>query len=785
MKSFFEESLLPVYRRINDLVDIYFPAESLKYALLLTLVSTWLLVGLFTYLNRYTRRRYFGIWTLAWLCYALWITVIIMSLDRTIPAPLQWLREVCIGCCALALFFGTQEFSGQVRGRREMAWTVFALIVWSFLGGAIKPGTMPTTSDGVEEVLLVRRSLWVSGPLFLLLGLTNCWTACFFLQKSQKQRYIGAWILGVGFIFWAAQILMYPFLEGFDVSRPRIFLATTVTQLAVAVGMIVLVLEEARGETIWMREQVKADLRLARKLQKEIHNAEDKYEHVFEHVTDSIFIVDPSSLQILEVNRAATILTGYSREELHRLRFVNICSFLREKEKEIARDPSQVARIFGNYGNMPLQRKDNNLVLIEASASVMNNPKGPTVQIFMREVTERRRLEQQLRQAEKLSALGQLISGVAHELNNPLAVISGYAQLLAMRPTVDEKTHNDLLKIQRESERASRIVQNFLAFARKQPVEKGNVELNRLIEASLELTDYDLRASGVRVVRELTADAPPVFGDANQLEQVFLNVINNAIHAMEGSPREKILKVRTETAEGLVRTIISDTGKGIDPAILEKIFDPFFTTKDAGAGTGLGLSISFSIIKEHAGNIHAENITGSGASFIVELPASHVKPPPRASSTVVLPREAPSLVAHRSFHVLVVDDEPAIQDVFTELLTDYSCSVQSTNNGLRAIRLIQQEKFDLILCDLKMPGMDGRRLFEQVRETRPETARNFVFVTGDTNSPGTIEFLKKSGCLWATKPFNFREIEGLLSEHFGRIQDEERTLAKSQAPASR
>jgi two-component system, NtrC family, sensor kinase len=516
--------------------------------------------------------------------------------------------------------------------------------------------------------------------------------------------------------------------------------------------------------------KLKADSSLQHKVQHELEISESKYQHAFDHCSDGILIVQASNLQILEVNQATQSMTGYSSDELLKLPLAALCPALKGKEQDIAQDPSSIRKVFSSYGNLSVTRKDGNMVLAQGNTVIVDAPAGPTIHIFLQEMTERRQLEQQLRQAEKLSALGQLISGVAHELNNPLAVISGYAQLLTMRPVVDEKTRNDLMKIQRESERASRIVQNFLTFARKHPMEKTNVNLNELIEFTLELIDYDLRASGVRLVREFQTDLPEVYADLNQLEQVFLNIINNAIHAMEGVSREKVLTIRTESNGTHVMIRVIDSGSGIAPSILEKIFDPFFTTKEVGVGTGLGLSISYSIVKEHSGNIYAENHTEGGAMFTVELPISTRKRLVKMSDSEVREAREQTMVPHRVFDVLVVDDEPSIQDVFVELLSSCSCTVQCTSNGLQAMKLIQQQNFDLVICDLKMPGMDGRRLFEAIKEVKPELARNFIFITGDTNSPKAFDFLQSSGNPWMAKPFNFKALEGMFIEHFRKIQ---------------
>ncbi|MCC7517787.1 MAG: response regulator [Verrucomicrobiae bacterium] len=748
-------------------LDLYFPPEWLKAALVLALLSTWVLVGLYAYLNRYTRRPYFALWTAGWLFYALWLTSSISFLEVNNPPQWEWVKLACIGICAIFLFWGALNFRGSHRGQREMALTVLMMLLWSYVA-----------RHSVES------RFWLSMPLFTILSLSSFLTAgCFFSQRL-IHRYLGASLLGLGFIIWGIQMAFQPFFEADDAMRPTGFVIISITQLLIAVGMIILMLEEVRGEAISLRDQIKADARLTRHLQKEIELTENKYEHLFQNTSDGIFVVDPRSLQILEVNRAAQALSGYSRDELLQLRFVNLCPILREKEREIGEHPEALSRIFASYGNIPLTRKDHNMLLTEGSASVMAAPKGAAVQVHLREVTERRRLEQQMRQVEKLSALGQLISGVAHELNNPLAVISGYAQLLSMRPTADEKIRGDLAKIQRESERASKIVQNFLTFARKHPMEKSNVNLNELVDVTLELLDYDLRASGVKLVRELQTPLPPVFGDPNQLEQVLLNLINNAMHAMEGSPREKFIRIKTEASGALVRLIVLDHGHGIPPAILEKVFDPFFTTKETGAGTGLGLSISHGIIKEHSGNITAANHDEDGAVFTLEFPVSHVKPEDRKAASSPM-RKSGVIPPTRVFEVLVVDDEVAILDVFSELLADKSCRVHGATNGLQAQKMIERQDFDLIVSDLKMPGMDGRGLYEWVKETKPDLVARFIFVTGDTNSPRTLEFLQQSGNRWMTKPFNFREVESIFKEHFRRFAMEQGRADAPAAPSPR
>ncbi len=750
------------YNKVNYFLDPYFSPEALKAALFLALLSSWVLVGLFAYLNRYTHRHYFALWTVAWLFYTIWLTTTLLYLSIKNTAPWEWIRPASIGISAIYLFMGSLHFSGNQRGKKELRLMVCFVAAWSYVAQHYLKGF-----------------IWFSLPLFLILSLASFFTAGYFFQKRLNHRYIGVSMLGLGFILWGLQMAFYPFIEISHFLRPTGLVTASITQLVIAIGMVVLMLEEVRGETIALQDQVKTDARLMRKFQSEIGFSKNKYEHILEYTSDSVFTIDPRTLQILEINRAAQILAGYSSEELFQLRFVDLCAFLKEKEQVIANDPYQIQKIFSTYGNMSLQRKDNVLVTVEGSASVMTHAtKGQTVQVFLREVTDRRYLEQQLQQAEKLSTLGQLISGVAHELNNPLSVINGYAQLLTMRPSVDEKIRADLLKIQHESERASKIVHNFLSFARKYPMEKAYVQLNDLIEATLELLDYDLRASGIRIERELSKNLPKVFADPNQMEQVFLNIINNATQAMEGISNEKILKIHTESTAPHVRVEIIDSGDGIPTALLNKIFDPFFSTKELGAGTGLGLSISHNIIKEHSGNIYAKNRPEGGAVFTIELPIAYTEKPqpndtPSSSISGLFKKTFFPTATRPPFQVLVVDDETSIQEIFSELLKDRSCQVHGASTGLQAMKFIENQSLDLILCDLKMPGMDGQRLYEKTKEIKPEITKNFIFITGDTLSKKTSEFLQACNRRWIHKPFNFLEVEKLLREHFQKILDEE------------
>jgi len=234
------------------------------------------------------------------------------------------------------------------------------------------------------------------------------------------------------------------------------------------------------------------------------------------------------------------------------------------------------------------------------------------------DVTQRDRMEEQLTQTEKLTSLGLLAAGVAHEVNTPLAVISNYIQMLAKQMPEGDPRHTIIDKIVKQTFRASEIVNNLLNFSRTGPGELADVDLNRVVEETLSLVAHPLRASQIQVVKQLTEGIPPVRGSANKLQQVFLNLFLNARDAM---PSGGMLEVRSAAHNGSVEVEVADTGNGITREHIHKIFDPFFTTKTSGRGTGLGLSVSYGIIKEHAGKIDVRSTPGRGTSFHVEFPA--------------------------------------------------------------------------------------------------------------------------------------------------------------------
>ncbi len=389
------------------------------------------------------------------------------------------------------------------------------------------------------------------------------------------------------------------------------------------------------------------------------------------------------------------------------------------------------------------------------------------------DITERKKGEEELArsrdallQSEKLAALGALLAGVSHELNNPLAAIVGQAEMLQedSRGTPFEERAR---KIGAAAERCARIVQTFLAMARRGEPQAGLVNMNELIASSLEITEYALRTAGIAVRVNFGTGLPPIKGDKDQLHQVLVNLIVNAQQAMEkGEAFEKVLTVRTSVnQEGHILTDIADTGPGVPEALRRRIFEPFFTTKrvSAGGGTGIGLSFSQGIVEAHGGTIRVEP-SKRGAHFRIDLP-----PAPGAPAPVVVPGEQPArrvipadIVAARR-KALVVEDEPDVAETLRELIEREGYEVTVAANGTEAFFALDHDEFDLLFSDLRMPLLNGPELYARLSEIRPELVRRMAFVTGDTMGDSMGEFLKEAGRPILEKPFTKAGIRAVLA----------------------
>jgi two-component system, NtrC family, sensor kinase len=366
----------------------------------------------------------------------------------------------------------------------------------------------------------------------------------------------------------------------------------------------------------------------------------------------------------------------------------------------------------------------------------------------------------QLIQSEKLSAVGEFVAGVAHELNNPLAAVVGFSEMLKEND-VDTQNRRYLDMIYKSAQRCQKIVQSLLSFARRHQPERKPMSVNAMVETVLEMLNYQLRTSNIEVITQFDPALPVVLADGHQIQQVLLNVINNARQAMESRPSGGQIIIKTETFDENVRVIVRDNGPGIPPENLHRIFDPFFTTKQVGQGTGLGLSLCYGIIKEHGGNITPSSSPGEGATFTIVLPVFHLggDTAEAGHATEYRLRDANEGAGKK---ILVIDDEETILQMLRERLTRSGYSVDTVTNGENALHQLRGKNYDVMFCDWKMPGLNGRQIYEKLQAANPSLCRRFVFLSGDVANEQMRRFLEQEQRPCLAKPFALREIHAAI-----------------------
>ena len=380
------------------------------------------------------------------------------------------------------------------------------------------------------------------------------------------------------------------------------------------------------------------------------------------------------------------------------------------------------------------------------------------------------RLEAQraaLFQAEKVAAMGQLLAGVAHELNNPLSAIVGYTQLMLMR-TDSGPMAEQLDRVAQSAQRCTRIMKNFLSLARRHLPQRQRVRLNALVEEAVELLAYPFRIDNVEVTCRLGKDLPQMWAEPHQLQQVLVNLLTNAHHAMRAAaqPRRIVLTTRYETATDRVVLTVADSGPGVPTDLQARIFEPFFTTKSPGQGTGLGLSLCRGIVEGHGGALRLETTPGGGATFVAELPIG-VAPTALEEAPVVEPMRP---TVRKT--ILVVDDEPDVATLLAEALALDGHQVDTVHNGSDALERLRGRGYHLIFSDMKMPGMSGAEFYRTVAQNLPGVERRMIFVTGDSMNVTTRRFLEETGAASLGKPFGIDEIRRLVHAHPASIGED-------------
>ncbi len=496
--------------------------------------------------------------------------------------------------------------------------------------------------------------------------------------------------------------------------------------------------------------------------------SEALYRRVIEAAPEPVLIVGPAGP--VYANSAALRLVGMDRLEqlrepgVERVIHLDDLPLLRESTRALEQARAQIHPV-----EIRLQRDDGNTVHVEVLSMLTEWDGQPAILFLGRELSRRRELQAQLIQADRLTAVGTLAAGVAHEINNPLAyVLLNLQYLLRELPqlTASEQRLEQLLdrlkEAQHGAERVSSIVRDLREFSSTDQEQVNPVDLRLVLAAAIKVAGSQI-AARARLV-ESYEDVPTVRGNAAKLEQVFLNLLTNATQALPpGHPEHHEIRVTLKAdGPGSATVEISDTGSGIPPELLDRVFDPFFTTKPAGVGTGLGLPICHNIVSSLGGEIRARSELGKGTSFRVSLHVMHAEP--ISYHATPTPFAAVTPVSGRRGQVLVVDDELAVANMLSRLLSDEH-DVEVRTTGQEALELLLGDReFHVVMCDLLMPGMSGMALYEQLAAARPGLERRLVFMTGGAFTHRAAEFLNTVDNPRVEKPFDVRKVRRLVRE---------------------
>jgi two-component system NtrC family sensor kinase len=687
--------------------------------------------GVFYYVNRPVKRQYLTLWMMAWIFYAAHLLAAIALQLYPGAWPLILARRAFIGVCGLFMLWGSLHLDSRPRSHRELGLAI-ALVL---------------TCCCVASYAL-KYSVWLTILVFGFLGSCEIYAGRIYLTR--RAHHNGATVLGCGFIFWGSLLLLFPLLE--------------LSASWMAVSYLV-----SAGLAVTMA------IAMATVAEREVNVAERSYRLLFDASSDAVFLVDMWKLNVLEANRAAERLTKYTGDALRGLSFRKICPALDRRAGNLLENHRAFNAIFRPYEEIQLLQHGGKQIACEGEVAFAEWHQRMVFQVNLREIGEKRRLEEQVQRAEKLSALGQLVAGVAHELNNPLAIIMGSTQLLAGSDNLDNLTKETLGRILRQSERASRIIRDLLAYSRPSQPNKAPIDLNRVVRDVLEWRRPNYEAAQVSVRAALADSLPYTKADRVQVEQVVMNLVNNAVDALREHPLPREVVVTTQETSNFLRVSVRDNGPGMTPEILKKIFNPFFTTKPIGRGTGLGLAICNTYIQEHRGKMWVESQPGEGTTFFFDLPLLDCEgqAPAEPEALATEPAVSAKPATPTGLRLLIVDDEPDIADLLEAILAGSGYNIQKASNGIDGLQLLTNEDFDAVVSDMLMPGLDGRALYYHVQQIKPDLAKRMIFVTGDTLNSTTREFLKTTGNLFLSKPFKIDEVTRRVHEAIQRGEVEE------------
>lgn len=504
------------------------------------------------------------------------------------------------------------------------------------------------------------------------------------------------------------------------------------------------------GVVVWLR-----DVSRERSRAEALARSEARYAQLVEMAPDAIVAVDTSG-NFTALNKTFEDATGLAREAMLGR---HVTTVIDPRDRELAEGMFRTV-MGGQVQRFELRFVDHHGETGWASitASPIMSAEAPTgVLAVVRNITGEKRVVEQLLRQERMAAVGHLVSGLSHELNNPLASVMALAELLLESDALPGEARENARMILDEARRAAKIIGNLLAFARQQPAQKAPVDVNVIVAQALDMRRYALQLDNVTIDLTLTPHLPPVLADVSQLQQVLLNLIANAEQAVRAVDRERRLSLRTARFGSNVTIAFQDNGLGISGEDRDRIFDPFFTTRGVGQGAGLGLSVADGIVREHGGRIHVDSTPGAGATFIVELPVASKEPETSPPS-----REWP--VPNRLLAILVVDDEPTIREALTRFLVKLGHRVDQAANGIDARLRLASRTYDRILLDVRMPGLAGDMLYREIAERSPAMARRVVFLTGDSENSAVQAFLSTTARPCLTKPFSLDDVHQIVHD---------------------
>src|SRR4030043_306806 len=501
----------------------------------------------------------------------------------------------------------------------------------------------------------------------------------------------------------------------------------------------ILPLKNKAGEIIGFRG-VSHDVTERLQMMEALRRSEERYRTMLDEMEEAYYEVDLTG-NFIFFSDALCRQLGYSREEIMGMSYrVYVPSENAKKVFEVYNNVYRTGEPRKLFTSAQI-RKDGTRVHTEDSIFPMRDEEG-------------KQLEQKAQFASRLASVGELASGVAHEINNPLPALIGYAHLLLDRKDVPVDIKRDVEVINEGAQRVAGIIKKLLVFARQTKPERTYVDINEIINTTLELRAYSLQGNNVKVVLQFDPDLPLTVADPGQLQHVFLYLIINAETEVKLAHGGGKLAIKTEQIDDNIRVSFKDNGLGIAKENLERIFNPFFTTRRVGQGTGLGLSVCHGIVTEHKGRIWAESNLGKGATFIVELPILTEEKRLELPEPVV---QKPGKVT--GARILVVDDEEVIRKFVSQMLIDEGHEVEAVDSAEGALGEIKSKEYQVIMLDIKMPGMSGIELYRHFQKESPSLADRVVFITGDVMGPSTMAFLSKTKVPYIIKPFDAKQLK--------------------------